>query len=501
MSQKFQSSTARYIILVFVVAIIGSFALSGIGLDGSGMFSSLPDSVASVDGTPIRINEYNMMVEQQAQFYSQMMGGKRLTQKQIEQFGVKKAALDRLIQKKLLLNLANDMEISIAEDELKKEIKDLPYFKTNDKFDVSRYKALLAANGLTPTDFEDTIAEDIKVRKISSLFNNLKASDKLAEDVARFKAETTTINGVEIEKRKLFKFVSVTSSEIKTFLSDEKNLKKTESLYKQKKSEYEKPEQVQAKHILIKTEGRSEAEALKMAKDLKKKLTTKNFASIANKNTEDPSGKNKGGDLGWFARGRMVKPFENVAFTQKVGTISEPVKTTFGYHIIYVTGKKPGTKTPFEKVKNDIAKEQIQKNKAKELDELFNKIIAELETNFKKGNVKANEALAKKYELKKVMNQKINLYSFNPGGLTITQEEAQTALKKEDKVQTLKNPTETIVLHIDKKASDKEIKEAVTKTKTAETTTMSQTIAREISNDIIEKKREQANITTNSRLL
>lgn len=501
MSMKFQSSAARYIILIFVVAIIGSFALSGIGLDGSGMFSTAPDSVANVDGTPISIREYQMAVSQQAKFYSQMMGGKDLTNKQMEQFGVKKAALDRLIQSKLMLNLANEMDIKVADSELKEEIKNLPYFKTGENFDVNKYKSLLSANGFSPSSFEKTIGDDVKVRRISGLFNNIQASSKLAEDIARFKAQTTTINGIEIEKRKLFKYVTVSNSEINAYLKDEKNLKKTEALYKQKKSTYEKPEQVQAKHILIKTDTRTEKEALAKAKSLRKKLTTKNFTALANKNTEDPSGKNKGGDLGWFTKGRMVKEFENTAFNQKVGTISDPVKTNFGYHIIYVTGKKKGSKTSFDKVKNELAKEQIQKTKAKELDILFNKIIADLENNFKKGNIKANEKLAKKYELKKVMNQKINFYDFNPGGLTITSEEAQKAISGNEKVKILKNPSETIVLHIKDKATDTEIAEAAKKNVETEKTAMSQVLSRSITNDIIEKKREQANITTNSRLL
>src|SRR5690606_17507069 len=109
----------------------------------------------------------------------------------------------------------------------------------------------------------------------------------------------------------------------------------------------------------------NESEASKVhekIKEIRKKLTTKNFASIANRETEDPSGKSKGGDLGWFARGRMANEFENVAFSLKPGEISNPVKTDFGYHLIYVEAKKKAVTKKLEDVKEDVAKKHLQKS-------------------------------------------------------------------------------------------------------------------------------------------
>lgn len=99
-------------------------------------------------------------------------------------------------------------------------------------------------------------------------------------------------------------------------------------------------EQVHASHILISTEGRSEAEALTLAESLKQNLTTENFAEYAAKYSEDPGSGPRGGDLGWFRKGQMVAPFEEAAFSLRPGQISEPVKTQFGYHLIYVLEKK-----------------------------------------------------------------------------------------------------------------------------------------------------------------
>lgn len=500
MGLKFQSTSARWIVGIFAFAIIGSFALTVNGVNNSGFFSS-PDSVASVDGTPVRLREYQMAVQQQAQFYSQMMGGKELTNKQLEQFGVKKAALNRLVQTKLMLNLANKINLEIGSQELKKEIKELPYFKTGESFDVSKYRQLLAANGFTPSDFEKITSDDVKIRKMSALLSSLGTSTQFAEDIAKFKAETTTINATEIEKRKLFKYLPVSSKEIASYLKEEKNMKKAESLHKQRRNVYEKPEEVKAKHILLKTNPKNEKEVLAKAKLLKKQLKPSNFARLANKNTEDPSGKGKGGDLGWFSRGRMVKEFENTAFSMKPGTISEPVKTQFGYHIIYVERKKKAQSTSFASAKNELAKELIQKTKAKDLDQLFNKIISDLKQAYTSKNLKTVNRLAKKYELKTIKNQKVNLYEFNPAGITLSQEEANQAFKKEEKVQVLKNANQTVVLNIAEKASAQEIAEAIKKNQDSEKTSLSQKMSRNVTEDILKSLQEKAKITTNEALL
>jgi peptidyl-prolyl cis-trans isomerase C len=91
--------------------------------------------------------------------------------------------------------------------------------------------------------------------------------------------------------------------------------------------------EVRASHILVKTKE----EALKIKQDIAQGKIT--FADAAKKYSACPSGKS-GGDLGYFSRGQMVKPFEDAAFSLKKGTVSEPVKTQFGYHLIVVTGQR-----------------------------------------------------------------------------------------------------------------------------------------------------------------
>ena len=99
------------------------------------------------------------------------------------------------------------------------------------------------------------------------------------------------------------------------------------------------PESVNARHILVKTK----AEALKIQKLLQADNTDADWKKLAKQYSIDPGSKNNGGDLGSFTKGRMVKPFEKVAFSIKPGTVSAPVKTQFGWHIIEVTKKTPAS--------------------------------------------------------------------------------------------------------------------------------------------------------------
>ena len=129
--------------------------------------------------------------------------------------------------------------------------------------------------------------------------------------------------------------------------------------YQSHKKEFSKPARVHARHILVKTKE----EAQKIIDELSKykgEELKKKFIELAKTKSVGPSGKN-GGDLGYFGKGAMAKPFSDAAFSMKVGEISkEPVKTQFGYHIIYLEDKKPEGVASFEEVKDRIINKMRQ---------------------------------------------------------------------------------------------------------------------------------------------
>jgi len=137
------------------------------------------------------------------------------------------------------------------------------------------------------------------------------------------------------------------------------------------------PEQVHAQHVLVKTEGRTRDEALALAK-LVLALAQKgdqDFGKLAEEFTEDPTGKGSGGDLGFFGRGRMVKPFEDAVFGMKaVGELTGPVESPFGFHVIRLIERKAETTIPFDEVKDKLVRDETLKYRRMAIGQQYERI-------------------------------------------------------------------------------------------------------------------------------
>lgn len=134
--------------------------------------------------------------------------------------------------------------------------------------------------------------------------------------------------------------------------------KEIEDFYKVHKDHFNTPPTVRASHILV--------EDLEKAQEIYNKIVNgADFSLEAKENSTCPS-KNKGGDLGNFSRGQMVKEFEDAAFSMNVGDISKPIKTEFGYHIIKLTGKNPSKEVSLEDAKDHIIKD-IRRQKEQDI--------------------------------------------------------------------------------------------------------------------------------------
>lgn len=236
-------------------------------------------------------------------------------------------------------------------------------------------KVKLANITITDQDITDEIAR-------------VAASQKIT--LEEFKQKMLT-RGFDIEQMK---------SQIRTVLGQQKLMAKefpeeakfteedAKAYYEANKARYETPEQVRASHILITSapsdpsSDPNEAKAVAKAKadDLLKQIKEgADFAALAKANSQGPSA-SLGGDLDFFPRGKMVPPFDKVAFELgEVGKVSEVVETRFGFHIIKLTGKKEAATTPYEEVKDAIIAEQAQRK----LRDLALKYVEKLEAEAK----------------------------------------------------------------------------------------------------------------------
>jgi peptidyl-prolyl cis-trans isomerase D len=169
--------------------------------------------------------------------------------------------------------------------------------------------------------------------------------------------------------------------------------------YQRDIQQYEVPNRVHAAHILFMTVGKPDAEVdeiKKKAEDVLKQLKKgAKFEDLAKKNSEDPGTKDKGGDLGWIVQGQTVPEFEKVAFSLQPGTVSDLVKTQYGFHIIKVLAKETAHTKPFDEVKDSIRAPML----LTKADDQAGKIAEQLAAAIRKSNRTPLTDLARDYHL------------------------------------------------------------------------------------------------------
>jgi len=246
-----------------------------------------------------KVNTYEINVKEYKAELKEVMKKMHLGEANEE---AKKRAIEQLIDGYLLLNSALKSNIEVSEDDIEQEILDLKL-----KFDCE---------------------ED---------FNKMLENNKIDIEIIKNRIKHNLI---------ISKYVNANFSD-----ADEIPVEKLKEVYKENLESFKTQEMVKASHILIKGTGE---DSLKKAKELHKQIKNKeDFFKIASECSDCPSNC-QGGDLGYFSKGKMVKSFEEVAFTLKEDEFSEPVRTEFGYHIIMKTGKKDSVIANFSEVKEAL---------------------------------------------------------------------------------------------------------------------------------------------------
>jgi peptidyl-prolyl cis-trans isomerase C len=276
------------------------------------------DTIAVVNGSEITQEDFD---REMGRVKRQLLNmGKHLNDSQMP--GIKKEVLENLISRELLYQETQQKGIKIDEAAVNEKVMTLK----------KRF----------PSEAE---------------FKNALTKANLSEAVIKAQIE----RGLAIEQligTYVAKKVAVSSQEVKDFYENHP------SLFKQ-------PEQVRASHILIKIDPQGDegkrAKAEKKIKEIQQKLQEgEDFATLAKAVSEGPS-KAKGGDLGYFSRGHMVKSFEDAAFDLKSNEVSDIVETKFGYHLIKVVDKKPEMTTTFEDAKDKLSQYLKQQKVQKEV--------------------------------------------------------------------------------------------------------------------------------------
>ncbi len=380
-----RENTGSWIIKVILGLIILVFIFLGMGSLGG----NHTEQAAMIDDTPITIDEYNRSYQNTIEQMRQQFGS-NLNDELIKMLQVKKQAMDRLIEERLIANQADKLDIKVSDRELQDSLAAIPAFLKNGVFDIQTYKMVLTANRLVPATFESMQRQALRQSKVADLvMGSVKVSDleasewyvqnnsEIAVDYVKFDPASYT---VVPDEEKIKEYYSKNKEQYKSdpqikvqyigFMPDAYKSKAVvtedsiSSYYTSNPDEFTTPEQVEASHILIKVAETADAQTAEQAKkeadDIYKKAAAgEDFAQLAKAYSQDPSAKENSGYLGKFARNRMVKEFEDKAFSMKPQEISEPVKTQFGWHVIKVLSKTEESKQTLEEAAAKIKEKLI----------------------------------------------------------------------------------------------------------------------------------------------
>lgn len=230
-----------------------------------------------------------------------------------------------------------------------------------------------AVQSFVPPDKVLAVFSDEK--KVRDTVARLFIHRKLAEDAA---ARTLSIEELKIVEQARLRALAQIQIEYIVGLRPVPDFESiAQESYKAQRESHKKPERVHVEHILISTKNRSEKAALERVEEVFSILQegARSFADVANQYSDDPSVSKNSGDLGYFGRGSMVKPFEDAAFKMSVkGEISKAVKTDFGFHIIRYVEREAEAYLPFDSVKDRLVNDAKAKFRTKILDEEFDRI-------------------------------------------------------------------------------------------------------------------------------
>lgn len=254
--------------------------------------------------------------------------------------------VNQLIIQKLLDQEAEARGIKVSQKDIDQAIKDV-MDKMGGKDQLMN---TLRNNGISTAEFKKDIKVQVKMQKLATEAGNIKVSDA---DCKNFYNKNKDKFRHADQVRASHILISANPYQIQQEITAKSKTKMDEK---------------ELKAAVEKVMAEKQAEAEKLAKELQ--ADNSKFAQYAKKYSEDPQSAKQGGDLGFFAKDRMVPEFAEAAFKAKPNTVTGPVKSQFGYHIIFVTDRRGAGVVPYEKAKSDIKDYLVQEKQIKALDEL-----------------------------------------------------------------------------------------------------------------------------------
>lgn len=370
----------KKIVQVFLVLIALPFAFFGVESfrdGGAGV------DVAKVGEVKISQQEFQQAVREQQDRLRGQLG--ELDPKVLDNPEFRQAILDDLIDQRLLFQEARKRHLFASDDAVRQAIMAVEAFQDNGQFSQQRYEALLSAQGMSPAGFEAQVRQDLALQQLAGTIGRSGiVSQRVTDKVLALQSEARHVQEfvlpvenyvakVKLEDGAAKKFYDENTEQFRTpdqakveyvvltpeSLAVEVSEAEIKAWYDGHKERYQQPEERRASHILIAAEKLGKDKARQKAEEVLREVQAKPaaFAELARKHSDDPGSASQGGDLGFFGRGMMVKPFEDATFALRDGEVSGIVESDFGFHIIKLTGQHVAREKPLAEVRGEIERE------------------------------------------------------------------------------------------------------------------------------------------------
>jgi peptidyl-prolyl cis-trans isomerase D len=410
----------RVMQLLLFILIVPSFVL--FGLEGYSRFNERGEAVAKVDGREISQQDWDNAHKVEVDRIRERMPN--IDAKMLDSAQARYGTLEKMVRDRVFAAAAEQARLAVPDQRVARELERNELINSlrgpDGKLDMERYRELLRVQGLTPEIYENQIRRDLSARQVlagvggsavapaaqanvslGSYFERrevqlsrfetpafaAKVEPTEAEIEAYYKAhpqhfqaaEQAAVEYVVLNLDAITRDIALNEADLKTY-------------YEQNAAQLASKEERRASHILLaagktasaddKAKGRAKADEL--LAQLRKNPAA--FAELAKKESQDPGSAKQGGDLDYFGRGAMTKPFEDAVFALKKGEISDVVETEFGYHIIQVTDVRTPTQRSFQEMRPqleaDLKKQQAARKYA-EAAETFTNTVYEQSDSLK----------------------------------------------------------------------------------------------------------------------
>ena len=408
----------KYLMGFLMILIIPSFVLFGI--QGFTKFNERGEPVASVDGQDITKTEWDQAHQAESQRLREAMP--TIDAKLLDSDQARYATLERMVRERVLATAAQKFNLYTSDQRLANELQGNQMIaalrKPDGTLDVEAYRQLVGRQGMTPEMFEARVRTDLSQQQVvQGIQGSGFAPGALAEVSLNAFFERREVRVARFAASDFAARVSPSDAEIETFYNanpalfqapeqadveylvlDAAALQQSivlaeadvRAYYDQNASRLSGDEERRASHILLSVPaGASAADKDKVRERAAALLAQvrqapQTFAAVAKANSQDPGSAANGGDLDFFARGAMVKPFEDVVFSLAKGGISDLVETEFGFHIIQLTDIKAPKQRSFDEMRAEIEaslkKEQAQKQFAENAEAFSNMVYEQADS-------------------------------------------------------------------------------------------------------------------------